>query len=295
MLKLEAGQPIPSAAGRQTVEGVVLPAGEAAARSDSARQFYYATETNVTYCARHPQVETLLRCGRCEAPICPRCMVHSGVGIRCPDCAANPRRTIGEQAERAAAAARGKAPPKDTGFRNYWHKGQAFVKVEPKHYILATLAGLGAALALGLVWGFMLNATPQTRSTASAADLLGTTGRGVTVWSQFVLRAVANSLHLIPEIVMGVLVGEAIGRIVQNRVGTGLQVIAGASFVFGILVSIMTVAARMFNNLTGTWPGVDALLVNSLSVIGQMFSSGTFGVILFWAAGVFFAALRLKR
>jgi hypothetical protein len=40
-----------------------------------------------TYCARHPQVETYLRCGRCETPICPRCLVQTPVGARCPDCA----------------------------------------------------------------------------------------------------------------------------------------------------------------------------------------------------------------
>ena len=38
-------------------------------------------------CARHPGVETGLRCGRCETPICPRCMVLSPVGARCPACA----------------------------------------------------------------------------------------------------------------------------------------------------------------------------------------------------------------
>ena len=39
------------------------------------------------YCARHPNVETVLRCGRCETPICPKCLVATPVGARCPDCA----------------------------------------------------------------------------------------------------------------------------------------------------------------------------------------------------------------
>lgn len=38
-------------------------------------------------CARHPDVETGLTCGRCGTPICPRCMVQTDVGGRCPDCA----------------------------------------------------------------------------------------------------------------------------------------------------------------------------------------------------------------
>ena len=46
-----------------------------------------ASESDITYCARHPQVETGLRCGRCGTLICPRCLVQSPVGSRCPDCA----------------------------------------------------------------------------------------------------------------------------------------------------------------------------------------------------------------
>ena len=44
-------------------------------------------ETPVLRCARHPGTETVLRCGRCETPICPRCMVGTPVGARCPNCA----------------------------------------------------------------------------------------------------------------------------------------------------------------------------------------------------------------
>ncbi len=39
------------------------------------------------YCANHPNVETYLRCGRCDKPICARCRVHTPVGYRCFDCA----------------------------------------------------------------------------------------------------------------------------------------------------------------------------------------------------------------
>lgn len=37
--------------------------------------------------AAHPDTLTVLRCGRCETPICPRCLVHSPVGARCRACA----------------------------------------------------------------------------------------------------------------------------------------------------------------------------------------------------------------
>ena len=37
-------------------------------------------------CARHPQVETFVRCGKCDQPICPNCMVSGPVGVRCRNC-----------------------------------------------------------------------------------------------------------------------------------------------------------------------------------------------------------------
>ncbi|MBI2964960.1 MAG: B-box zinc finger protein, partial [Chloroflexi bacterium] len=45
------------------------------------------TAERVSYCVRHPNVETNLRCSRCNELICPRCLVHTPVGARCPDCA----------------------------------------------------------------------------------------------------------------------------------------------------------------------------------------------------------------
>ena len=68
-------------------------------------------------CARHPKVETFVRCGRCDQPICPDCMVSAPVGVRCRDCS---RQNLDQ-----------------------------IMKGSPKQYLLATLAGFGSALALG--------------------------------------------------------------------------------------------------------------------------------------------------
>jgi membrane associated rhomboid family serine protease len=38
------------------------------------------------YCYRHPDVESGVRCRRCERPICPECMVSAPVGFQCPEC-----------------------------------------------------------------------------------------------------------------------------------------------------------------------------------------------------------------
>lgn len=81
-------------------------------------------QTEDLRCARHPKVETSLRCGRCDTPICPRCMVMTDVGARCPTCA--PARKLPQ-----------------------FELGPVFA-----------LRGLGAALAagagVGVLWGALL-------------------------------------------------------------------------------------------------------------------------------------------
>lgn len=37
-------------------------------------------------CYRHPDRSTLLRCSRCDRPICGACSIDASVGQRCPDC-----------------------------------------------------------------------------------------------------------------------------------------------------------------------------------------------------------------
>jgi hypothetical protein len=46
-------------------------------------------------CANHPGVQTRLTCSNCGTPICPRCMVSTAVGQKCPDCARQTRRARG--------------------------------------------------------------------------------------------------------------------------------------------------------------------------------------------------------
>ena len=64
-------------------------------------------------CANHPSVETLVSCSNCGKPICPDCMVHAPVGVKCRDCARMPRSALvrlkPEKAATAVAAAAGAA------------------------------------------------------------------------------------------------------------------------------------------------------------------------------------------
>lgn len=38
------------------------------------------------FCANHPSRETMLRCNRCEKPICAKCAVQTPTGYRCREC-----------------------------------------------------------------------------------------------------------------------------------------------------------------------------------------------------------------
>ncbi len=75
-------------------------------------------------CARHPKVETGLACGRCETPICPKCMVMTDVGARCPACA--PARKLPQ------------------------------FEVGPLWILRGLTAALVAGAALGALWGVLL-------------------------------------------------------------------------------------------------------------------------------------------
>jgi hypothetical protein len=44
-------------------------------------------EDGVYYCFRHKKEATRVTCGRCEKPICHKCLIVGPAGVRCRECA----------------------------------------------------------------------------------------------------------------------------------------------------------------------------------------------------------------
>jgi hypothetical protein len=79
-------------------------------------------------CKRHPEIETALSCGKCGDPICPKCMVYTPVGARCPSCARLSR-----------------VPTYQV----------------PKIFFLRAIgSALGLAIVTGFIWGFVRTIIP---------------------------------------------------------------------------------------------------------------------------------------
>lgn len=52
------------------------------------------SEFTVTYCENHPNVESTLRCNRCDKPICAKCAVLTETGYRCRECVRSQQKTF---------------------------------------------------------------------------------------------------------------------------------------------------------------------------------------------------------
>jgi hypothetical protein len=75
----------PGAARRAPIDA--HPDAERTDPADAQLEAVPRQPTGPMRCVADPSVETYLRCGRCEKPICPRCLIQTPVGARCRDCA----------------------------------------------------------------------------------------------------------------------------------------------------------------------------------------------------------------
>ena len=51
-------------------------------------------DTKTLHCYNHPDRETMLRCNRCERPICTACAVLTPTGYRCKECVRGQQKTF---------------------------------------------------------------------------------------------------------------------------------------------------------------------------------------------------------
>ncbi|MDQ2827642.1 MAG: hypothetical protein M3Y74_01120 [Chloroflexota bacterium] len=166
----------------------------------------------VRYCARHPAVETVVSCGRCDQPICPRCMIFTPVGARCPSCA---------QLRRLSQYA-----------------------LTPRVYARVVLGAL--LLALGI--GFLLSVVPGVGFLGGivVGYLIGTGLRRVSGYKQ------GREMEIIAGItvVLTVLAGNLFSLLrYGSHVDAALRVVFSAQFLgadaFGIVIGIYIAVQRL--------------------------------------------------
>lgn len=121
------------------------------------------TETLV--CANHPDRTTLLRCNRCEKPICTRCAVLTPVGYRCRECVQGVRKGFDNTRPAdlplaAVVAAAG------TGFAVFLLQNLSFWGL-----IVAPVAG--GALAEGVRWVVQRRRSTRLPIVAAAGGAVG--------------------------------------------------------------------------------------------------------------------------
>lgn len=152
--------------------------------------------TEETYCKRHPDTATRLTCGNCGDAICPQCMVHAGVGVRCPDC--------------------GKAATLPT------------FQVSGLYLVRAVLAAVTVGAVTGFIYGFYLAEWPFLGIiligigylVAEAATLAADRRRGRTM--QYVVAGgILVALVLIFLLSVTISVWTLIGAVGAILVGTG--------------------------------------------------------------------------
>ncbi len=104
-------------------------------------------------CAAHPRVETNLRCGKCGKPICPKCMVQTPVGARCPECA----RLYKLPTYRVSSAYYLRAAGTALGMAIVCGVIWGVVNLFLPFYFLNLLLGAGVGYAIGEVVGLAVN------------------------------------------------------------------------------------------------------------------------------------------
>jgi hypothetical protein len=119
-------------------------------------------------CVNHPKVETRLTCSSCGDPICPRCMVATAVGQKCPRC--------------ARQSGRAKGNPESMLLVRAFGAGVAVAAAAGLVMLLVSFASLLLAAAHGFLVGATVRWTARRRThtrlgvVAAAAVVVGLGG-----------------------------------------------------------------------------------------------------------------------
>ena len=164
-------------------------------------------------CATDHNVETYLRCGRCEKPICPRCLIQTPVGARCRDCA------------------RVRKLP--------------MFQIGPIDYVRAIGGGLGAAIGGGIALRLLQDLVPVfgLLSLVFVAALGYAVGTAVALSTR---RKQGTSLGMIAAV--AVPIGVAVARallFIANGANPPLAFVAGFALLFNSTWSLLGLLVAM--------------------------------------------------
>lgn len=157
------------------------------------------------YCYNHPQRETMLRCNRCERPICNECAVLTPTGYRCKECIREQQKTFDT------------SRPLDL----------------PLAVIVAgVLSFLGSFLA-GFLWFFVLMAAPIVGVIiAEAVRWVVGRRRSKLLWRAATVAVVVGSLPLLLAALLPLLLGGSVGSIVGILIRGLYTVLVTSSFYY---------------------------------------------------------------
>lgn len=157
------------------------------------------------YCYNHPQRETMLRCNRCERPICNECAVLTPTGYRCKECIRGQQKTFDT------------SRPLDL----------------PLAVIVAGVLSFFGSFLAGFLWFFVLMAAPIVGVIiAEAVRWVVGRRRSKLLWRAATVAVVVGSLPLLLAALLPLLLGGSIGSIVGILIRGLYTVLVTSSFYY---------------------------------------------------------------
>jgi uncharacterized membrane protein YeaQ/YmgE (transglycosylase-associated protein family) len=132
------------------------------------------SDTTEITCARHPDTPTRLFCSECGTPICPRCLITTAVGQKCPECARQKKAAVrrGKPEQYLRGVPVGLAAAVAAAFL----LAQIYASVGFFRAIITGLVGYGIAKAV--LWGAQNNRADPFRN----ASMVFAVGASLGAW-----------------------------------------------------------------------------------------------------------------